>query len=538
MMDKTGRLASIDREVPMRLGLHWGRLAETITRILEDHKFLSICLFSLFYFLGACGKASSKPFWFDELFSWHVAKLASLSEIWDALNEGIDPNPPLSYFLIRASHWVLGPGEVATRLPFLIGFWLALLFLLIFISKRCGILVSYISILFLCLSASYGYAFEARPYAFVLACCCASLLCWQLAIEGRVRRLALLGLSVSLGVALFSHFYAILLFVPVAIGEAYRSFRSRKIDWPIWVSMAAGASVLLPLVPMMLKLREYSEFYYAKPTWREFLESINWFFRDPVLMCLYVVVCFIGVLRAGYLLTPNEKSQSANWNMPSHELIATFSLISLPAIGFVFAKLVTNAFLFRYFLPTAIGIALGLAFRYKIFLKDRLWVATLLLISLLSVFIARQTTDVRGLVSKKPDSFGHRLTKSLSGAGDNDPIVISDGVKFPQYLHYVLPNLRSRLYYLIDPRIARQNNIDTLERSLSALRKRVPMGVEDYRSFLSSHDHFYLCGPVNLFLLHLPEDEFQIKLRKIRGNTFLEVFVESSLSGKAVNANR
>ncbi len=160
----------------MRLGSFLIRLFETMARWVEGDKLLSFLIFSFFYFLGACGKASSKLFWFDELFSLYVAQLPSLSAIWNALHEGVDKHPPLHYLLIRASHWVFGTGELATRLPFIIGYWLALLFLFLLIAKRWGSLIAYLSVIFLCLSGFYGYAFEARPYALVLACCSVSLL--------------------------------------------------------------------------------------------------------------------------------------------------------------------------------------------------------------------------------------------------------------------------------------------------------------------------------------------------------------------------
>ena len=516
----------MDQEVPMGLGSFQIRWAETATRFLEKHKVLSFSIFSFFYFLGACGKASSKPFWFDELFSWYVAQLPSLSEIWNALYEGIENHPPLHYFLIHASHGVLGTGELATRLPFIVGFWLALLFVFMFILKRCGSVIAYLSLLFLCLSLSYGYAFEARPYALVLACCSASLLCWQWAIEGRFRRLGLMGLSLSLGVALFSHYYAILLFPPLMMGEAYRSLRSKRVDWSIWISMAVGAAVLLPLVPMMLKHREYSEFFWAKPTRERFLEVINWFFHDPILVYFCIVGFLIGVLKRGHSQAVNKKNRSATWNIPSHELVAMMTLLLLPIIGFVFAKLVTHAFNPRYFLPTLIGIALGLAFLYQRLLQDRVLVTAVLLVSLLSIFIYGQAVDAQGFVSKKIDILGRRLAQSLNATGDQGPIVISDGVKFLEYLHYAPPDLKSRLCYLIDPSAVRQKGVDTVERSLNELRKKVPMCVEDYRSFLSSHDHFYLYSPIDLLLLHLLEDRAQIKFENRGENIFLEVFVD------------
>jgi len=297
--------------------------------------------------------------------------------------------------------------------------------------------------------------------------------------------------------------------------------------------MAAGAAVLIPLVPMMLKVRRYSEFFWAKPTRGTFLISIDWFFRDPVLVCFCGVGCLIGVLEAGHSLTSNKRGPLAGWNVPSHELVAAMTLMLFPVIGFVFAKFVTQAFTPRYFLPTAIGIALGLAFLYQRLLQDRLAIAALLLVSLLSVFICKQTVDIRGLVSKKPNiGRVQYIAHALNVPGDT-PVVISTGLEFLQYLQYAPKGLKGRLCYLIDRNTDGQLRSDTVDRSMGELRKRFPMCVEDYRSFLSSHNHFYVYGSINLLLIHLLEDGVQIKVKNKGRNMILEVFVDDSLSGKA-----
>jgi hypothetical protein len=513
----------------MRLGSFQIRWVEATARWVEDRKFLSFWIFSFFYFLGAFGKASSKLFWYDELFSWYVAKLPSLSDIWNALYEGVDVHPPLHYFLIRASHWVLGTGELATRLPFIVGFWLALFFLFLLISKRCGNLIAYIGILFLCLSEPYNYTSEARPYAIVLACCCASLFCWESAIEGRFRTLTLVGLSLILNVALFSHYYAILLFIPLMIGEAYRSFRLRRVDWPIWIFIAAGAVVLIPLAPTMLTLRRGSEFFWSKPTWGLFRKTIDLFFRDPTLVRFLGVGCLLGVIKAVDSITPNKKNQRIGWNVPSHELMAVMSLMMLPVIGYVIAKLLTNAFIYRLFLPTAIGIALGLAFVYHRLLQGRLLITALLVASLLGIFIVRQAVDARGLFSKNLD---FRVAKSLTWASSipgNTSIVISNPLLFLQWQHYAPPSLKNRLYCLMDLNAVRR-------RGLKGLREKISIPVEDYRSFLSSHNRFYLYNSDMLLITKLLNDGVQLKVKNIgerKDDILFEALVDDSLSGKA-----
>jgi hypothetical protein len=516
-------------------------MVEATARWVEDHKLLSFSIFSSFYFLGACGKASSKLFWFDELFSFYVANLSSLSDIWDALSKGIDTNPPLHYFLIRASHWVLGTGELATRLPTIVGFWLALFFLFLLIAKRCGSLMAYISVGFLCLSDFYQYAFEARPYAIVLACCSVSLFFWESAIEGRFRRLALLGLSLILNIALFSHYYAIFLFIPLMMGEAYRSFRSGRIDWPIWISIAAGAVVLIPLAPIILTVSRGSEFFWAKPTWGVFLKSIDWFFRSRILVCFYGVGCLLGVIKAVDSLSSNKKNQRIAWKVPSHELIAVMTLLMLPIIGYVIAKLLMIAFISRFFIPTAIGIALGLAFLYHRLLQGRLFITVFLFVLLLGILIIKQAVDAQGLLSKK---LNLNVAKSLTWASSipgNSPIVISDSQVFLLYQHYAPQGLKRRLCYLID--------LDPVDQSMSTgfsglkgLSKKIFIPVEGYQSFLSSHPHFYLLFISNKLLIHkLMKDGVQLKVKNIgetKGDILFEALIDDSLSGEARRSSR
>jgi hypothetical protein len=517
----------------MRLGSLQIRWVEATARWVEDHKLVSFGIFSFFYFLGACGKASSKPFWFDELFSWYIAKLPSLSDIWKALYEGIDSQPPLHYFLIRASHWVFGTGEVATRLPFILGFWLALFFLFLLIAKRCGSLMAYLAVVFLCLSSSYQYAYEARPYALVLACCGASLYCWGLAIEGRFRKLALVGLSLSLNVALFSNYYAVLLFLPLIIGEGYRSFRSRRIDWPIWISMVAGGAVLIPLAPMILNYRrEFSKIFWNEATRGWFLHLIDWFFHDPALVGFLGVGCLLGVMKGGGSLTVNKRNQWADWNVPSHELIAAIILMLLPVIGFVLAKFVTHAYHYRYFLPTIIGITLGLTFLYHRLLLGRLGVTAILIAFLLGIFLYGQAMDARGLVSKKLYIKNSGVPQVLFAQGDS-PIVISWNLRFLPFLHYAPPDLKSRLCYITSLNADDKSATDS---GLEKLSERIPMTVVDYQSFLSLHHHFYLyiyhqrTGKI----LQLLKDGAQLKIKNMdkKGNILLEVSVDSSLSEK------
>ena len=72
--------------------------------------------------------------------------------------------------------------------------------------------------------------------------------------------------------------------------------------------------------------------------------------------------------------------------------------------------------------------------------------------------------------------------------------------------------------------------------SLEQLREKFPIPVEDYRSFLSSHNHFYLYIPYKLLVLKLLKDGVQLKVINIgerNEDILFEASMEDSLSGKA-----
>ena len=457
---------------------------------LGNNRFLPFALFSLLYFLGAGGIAYSKPFWYDELFSWHIAQFPNFADIWNAYAAG-DPHPPLSYILIHFSQWAFGEGELATRLPSILGLWLGMFLLFLFIKRRYGSLIACQGILFLALTPCYRYAFEARPYALIIACCCLGLFCWQLATEHICRKWAFFGLGFSLGAGLFLHFYAVLLFVPLIIGELSRSLRSKSIDWPIWISMALGASLIIPLIPMMLKLKANPWCFWAKPTLHSLATSFNWFLPFQISRWFYAIIFFLGVLRIWYIPTPDNRRNSRCLTVPSHELIAALVLMLLPFFGFLVAKFLTHAFTPRYFLPAAVGVTLIFSFLlYQVNFSPP-WVSSVFIIILLSLFIFRQAGDFRGLTGGKP-GINKEVMQILSTTGD-DPIVIVDAHSFLEFSHYVPPGLKKRLFYLTNWDAAiRYTGSDSNDRSLSLLSKKVPLGVENYHSFLSSHERFFL----------------------------------------------
>ena len=61
--------------------------------------------------------SSWRPLWYDELYTFHVAREPSLLATLRALLNGADTNPPLDYLLRHVSMTLLGETPAAFRLP-------------------------------------------------------------------------------------------------------------------------------------------------------------------------------------------------------------------------------------------------------------------------------------------------------------------------------------------------------------------------------------------------------------------------------------
>jgi uncharacterized membrane protein len=157
-----------------------------------------LVILSAIYFAVTFTQASIRLFWFDEFITFYIAKLNSASAIWNALAQGVDPNPPLTHLLVMWSMRAFGPGEVAVRLPSILAGWTGMLCLYLFLRGRLPVLYTTIGVLFFMATAAFDYSFEGRSYALTLAFSMLSLLMWRNSVEGRHAGWSAVGLALAL----------------------------------------------------------------------------------------------------------------------------------------------------------------------------------------------------------------------------------------------------------------------------------------------------------------------------------------------------
>lgn len=476
---------------------------EIASEHIEIGKYFYLYCFGVLFLTVAALRARSRPLWFDELSTFYISHFPSVGAILAGLKQGADLNPPLLYLATRAAFRLFGDGPVATRLPAMIGFLVMSGCLFRFVAKRSNALYGLVAMLFPWITGAARYAYEARPSGLVMGCSALALLCWQSACERKHRRWALTGLTLSITGALMSHCYAVLLFVPLGLGELVRAFRARRIDWPVWLSIGIAAPLVLTYLPLMHATGGLSTFNNAKfePRFASIWEYCVMVLGPAVWAWLigFAVVLLPAKRRGG-----NEETAQAH--IPVHEIAAAAGLVSIPLCVLLLAFAFTHAFQTRYGLPAVMGVGILFAFLAYNRTGNRHTTGVLLMSTFLAGFLMNSFWT-------PPDD----TTQSLTTRGlDPDqvekdvPFVIGNGTLFLQVDHYAKPALASRLYLLRDPQAAvRYTGSDVFENSYPAMRRWFPIKghIEDYRRFISQHDRFMVFGP-----MHDPLDWLIFKL--------------------------
>jgi 4-amino-4-deoxy-L-arabinose transferase-like glycosyltransferase len=330
---------------------HWSRLSAFIGR----HDRIVLALLLVVYFVLACRSAWYKVFYLDELFTVYTSRAASSAELWNNIRDIPEPNPPVSYLLVNWSTALLGENHLSVRLPSILAFAVLVVCVYWFAARHCGVACAWFSIFFLLANNVTAYAYEARPYALVLAFGALGMVCWQHATERR-NTLALVALAASLALALSSHYYAVLLFVPLAAGEMAHSLVRRKIDWSVWAAGALPLMVLVAYLPLVREVKKLAGEFWARAQWTDIELTYGTFLASlatPLVGTLAVLALFPKRSTAD-----DEKSPLPAPGYALHDVVLLVGFLAIPIVAVVLGKYVTGAYTKRYSMPTVIGLSL------------------------------------------------------------------------------------------------------------------------------------------------------------------------------------
>ena len=170
------------------------RIARWANRLAEHadrSRVLPIAVLSLLYVAVTIVFAQRKLMWNDELYTYYMARLPSMSDVWAALMSRGEQTPPFFYWTTRVSLDLFGVNNLSVRLPEILGFWVMLASLYVFVARRASSLSGVCAAAFPLVTIAYSYAFEARPYGLLLGFAAVALVSWQSVTLNRGRSIAL-----------------------------------------------------------------------------------------------------------------------------------------------------------------------------------------------------------------------------------------------------------------------------------------------------------------------------------------------------------
>ncbi len=458
--------------------------AAACERFLQRHKFLILSLLTILYFVMTMLRALGKPFWYDEILTILEARQPNLTA---ALRAGGDADwmPPLSHIVFYATDKLVGHGEVAFRLGPMIGFWVFCLCLFFFVARRASISFAFMAMLLPFASLFSAYSFEARSYALVLGFCGIALLGWQAAAEGVHRPIALVALSAGIAGALLNHYWAVFLYVPLAGAEAWRNYRQRKIDWPVWIAFAAGGIPLAISLLVILRVAQTNQHPWSWARPRDYY-MFYWNFW-PVIGFLIPIALLAGawLFLGGRKETPAGDRQST---FRDYEWLAAALFFLAPMAAITGALLIPpHIFVDRYLALSTAGFALLATFAAAHWSGRRSAIGIACAIAALAPFLFH-FTQIRRLHTNGPYVRARLLRKELET--HDDPVVVSNYIAFLELWYYAPDNIKPRILCLDDEKAAvKYRHMDDV--AAHSLRD-IGVPFHPYREFATSGKQFVI----------------------------------------------
>ncbi len=398
-----------------------------------------------------------KLFWVDELLVLDTDSVRTAREVLHIQRRFPISLDPAVYHLL--SHWctvLFGPTRFALRLPSLFGFLLMQVTLYLFTRRIAGARAAVCAMAFPAVSGALYYGAEGRPYGLLLGIFGMTMLAYQAAVRdvGRAGLLGLVGVALGLGLAENTHYFGVMLFLPVCGAELVRTVQRRRLDWGMVAAVAAGAACEVFTLPFHAALARYRGHYYnvgavdAHALVRSYrLLLLNFQFGataervSSAVLLLFLVLVVVGTLRARRYVT-----------LPGPELALVLLMAALPFAGYLLARFATHTMEVRYVLGGVLGVAVLFAVALTPALaRARTWQMALvaMVVAIVAVGAVRihmesvETARIQAMVQVTP------AEKAMLLGGVDGRIYMQNEGSFQICAYYCTdPEIRSRLVML------------------------------------------------------------------------------------------
>jgi len=497
----------------------------SLSEKLQKNPLTYLLLFTVIYAIAEFCSTFHRPFWIDEIYTYELAELPSIQQIWPLIKQGIELNPPLPFWTTWLIHHSVGKGEFFTRLPAVVGFWMMCICLFHFVRRRSDTLHAFIALLLPVFTFTHSFATSARGYGLLLGFSAGALLSWQYAKENRRRAVSLLCLTLCLAGALSCHYYALYVCGALALGEFVRTVDSKRVDVLLWIALIAGSMSLVAYRSLLTTAGPAVHTFWIRAEPRFLYESYSDLFGSVTLVLL---------LLFSYVLRIHEGDRVSDWTpatLPRDEVAACVTLAAMPLALYVGSLFLPIPFYSRYVLPVVIGVTiLSVLFLYRIGGNNaqfrRLVISLVVWVCLLPWTVWHITL----FFIQNPQRAVIAATKINFDLEPSLPILVDNQSDFLSLYFYAPKSMRTRLFTLQDSDSAiKYLGSDTTDRSLRLLQGFRDFHVTSYQEFMSAHHDFLIARtkPEGWILQKLNADGAQIEL--ISDQRDLGYFVPDSL---------
>lgn len=451
----------------------------------------SLLVFALFvpvYLTISILVARHKLIWDDEFFTLYLSRPATMGQMLDGLKTGADQHPPLFYYLIHQITAIFGLSHVTFRLLPMAGFGLMCVCLFYLLRNRTSVLWAFLGMLMPLSSSAIYYATEARGYGSMLGFCALALLAWQRITSSHHRRwLWLCTLFFASALAVSSHYYAVLFFFALGLGEIARTVQIRRIDVWVWIALAGAAVPLLAFLSVIRSANSYSAHFWAVPIWGSLLEFYPGILGALANILILGAISFlIAALRSDSFEQDGRERILRHFS--TYEVVAWASITAVPLFAMLAAKFVTHGFTERYALAGIIGAIIALChFGFAVAPRPRSF-PLLLCCGALLYFVVHGFRTIR----IQQLAVTHLVEQMhLLGNHADSPMALSDITIFHQVSFYSPRAMVQNIAYVASPEASvKYLQQDTVDRGLLDLRPWFPLQIVPSQTFLAEHREF------------------------------------------------
>jgi hypothetical protein len=309
----------------------------------------------------------------DEVFVMQTDSVRSVHELVEVQRHYPISLDPLVYHLLgHASVKVFGAVPLALRLPSLAGFLLMEICLFGLVRSISGERAAAIAAAIPPLTVSVYYGMQARPYGVLLGLTAAMLWSWHRAVRAHAsgaagsRSGALVALLATLALALNTHYFAILLLIPLYGAELVRTAYNRRPDWPVIAAVGLGSAAIGFALPFQRAAGEFRKNYYNSGTVG--LHAVTQSYRalflnytDYSMTVQHLIAAVLVMLVIALLVALWSVYRSGAWPLLLPETVYLLLLAALPFAAFLLARFVTHSIETRYVLPAIVSLSVMFA---------------------------------------------------------------------------------------------------------------------------------------------------------------------------------